>query len=94
MRVRIGRNLLRFNLPGEMGKEERIKFEQKMLPAFDQLKEKYGGQVYSLTPDFGGLGANRNLILKEEYQKLVDAHVIFKDMDVDLVSIFVWTCLT
>ena len=87
MRVRIGRNLLRFNLPGEMGKEERIKFEQKMLPAFDQLKEKYGGQVYSLTPDFGGLGANPNLISKEEHQKLVDTHVMFKDMDAYPVSI-------
>ena len=78
MRVRVGRNLLGFNLPGEMDKEERIKFEQKMLPAFDQLKGKYGGNVYSLTPDFGELGANPNLITKDEYQKLVDAHVMFK----------------
>eukprot|EP00579_Thalassiosira_antarctica_P009716 CAMPEP_0201919276 /NCGR_PEP_ID=MMETSP0903-20130614/8227_1 /ASSEMBLY_ACC=CAM_ASM_000552 /TAXON_ID=420261 /ORGANISM="Thalassiosira antarctica, Strain CCMP982" /LENGTH=386 /DNA_ID=CAMNT_0048455781 /DNA_START=75 /DNA_END=1235 /DNA_ORIENTATION=- len=83
MRVRVGRNLLGFNLPGEMGKDERIKFEQKMLPAFDQLKEKYGGQVHSLTPDFGDLGANPNLLSKEEYQNLVDAHVMFKDMDAD-----------
>lgn len=83
MRVRVGRNLLGFNLPGEMDKEERIKFEQKMLPAFDQLKGKYGGNVYSLTPDFGELGANPNLITKDEYQKLVDAHVMFKDMDAD-----------
>ena len=86
MRVRVGRNLLGFNLPGEMDKDERIKFEQSMLPAFDQLKEKYGGQVYSLTPDFGDLGANPNLITNEEYQKLVDAHVMFKDMDADPVS--------
>ena len=70
MRVRVGRNLLGFNLPGEMNKEERIKFEQKMLPAFDQLKEKYGGKVYSLTPDFGDLGSNPNLISQEEYQKV------------------------
>lgn len=83
MRVRVGRNLLGFNLPGEMNKEERIKFEHKMLPAFGQLKETYGGQVYSLTPDFGELGANPNLITKEEYQKLVDDHVMFKDMDAD-----------
>jgi len=83
MRVRVGRNLLGFNLPGEMDKDERIKFEQKMLPAFDQLKEKYGGQVHSLTPDFGDLGANPNLITKEEYQKLVDEHVMFKDTDAD-----------
>ncbi|KAL7548350.1 hypothetical protein ACHAWF_011636 [Thalassiosira exigua] len=87
MRVRVGRNLLGFNLPGEMDKEERIKFEQKMLPAFDQLKEKYGGHVYSLTPDFGELGSNPNLITQEKYQELVDAHVMFKDMDADPVSI-------
>jgi len=83
MRVRVGRNLIGFNLPGEMDKDERIKFEQKMLPAFDQLMEKYGGKIHSLTPDFGDIGANPNLISKEEYQKLVDAHVMFKDMDAD-----------
>jgi len=83
MRVRVGRNLLGFSLPGDMNKDERIKFEQKMLPAFDQLKEKYGGQVHSLTPDFGDDGSNPNLISKDEYQKLVDDHVMFKDMDAD-----------
>jgi creatine kinase len=79
MRVRVGRNLVGFNLPGEMDKEERTKFEHKMLPAFDQLKEV----VYSLSPDFGDLGANPNLITQEMYQELVDAHVMFKDMDAD-----------
>jgi hypothetical protein len=44
-----------------MDKDERISFEKKMLPAFDQLKEKYGGVVYSLTPDFGNSGSNPNL---------------------------------
>ena len=84
MRVRVGRNLLGFSLPGDMDKKERIEFEQKMLPAFDSLKKSYGGQVYSLTPDFGDQGLNNpNLIDKEEYQKLVDAHVMFKDMDAD-----------
>lgn len=83
MRVRVGRNLIGFNLPGQMTKEERIKFEQKMLPAFDQLKDLWGGNVYSLTPDFGDDGVNPNLINQEEYQKLVDAHVMFKDMDAD-----------
>ena len=59
-----------------------------MLPAFDQLKEKYGGQVYSLTLDFGEHGADPDLLIltMEEYQKLVDMHVMFKDMDVDPVS--------
>ena len=84
MRVRVGRNLLGFSLPGDMDKDERIKFEQKMLPAFDSLTQKCGGTVHSLTPDFGDQGLNNpNLIDKEEYQKLVDAHVMFKDMDAD-----------
>ena len=39
--------------------------------------------MYSLTPDFGSLGQNPNLIDEDEYQKLVDAHVMFKDMDAD-----------
>jgi hypothetical protein len=47
MRVRVGRNLVGFNLPGEMDKDEHIKFEHKMLPAFDQLKEKYGYRLLS-----------------------------------------------
>ncbi len=83
MRVRVGRNLVGFNLPGMMDKEERIKFELRMLPAFDQLIEKYGGKVHSLTPDFGEHGENKNLISDEEYKSLVDAHVMFKDMDAD-----------
>merc|ERR1712241_255176 len=47
MRVRVGRNLVGFNLPGKMNKDERIQFERKMLLSFDQLIEKYGGKVYS-----------------------------------------------
>lgn len=84
MRVRVGRNLVGFNLPGRMCKQERIKFELRMLPAFAELIEKYGGKIYSLTPDFGSDGGeNPNLISKEQYQELVDAHVMFKDMDAD-----------
>ncbi len=83
MRVRVGRNLVGFNLPGKMDKDERIKFERRMLPAFEQLIEKYGGKVHSLTPDFGEKEVNPNLISSDEYQKLVDAHVMFKDMAAD-----------
>jgi len=83
MRVRVGRNLVGFNLPGAMDKEERVKFEQRMLLAFEKLKEAYGGEVYSLTPDFGADGANPNLISDEKYNELVKAHVMFKDMDAD-----------
>jgi len=83
MRVRVGRNLIGFNLPGKMSKEERIRFELRMLPAFDQLMEKYGGKVNSLTPNFGDNKPNPNLISKEEYKVLVDKHVMFKDMAAD-----------
>jgi len=82
MRVRVGRNLSDFNLPGKMDKDERIAFEKKMLPAFEELKEKYGGHVHSLTPDFNG-EENPNLISDEEYQELVKSHVMFKDMSAD-----------
>ena len=83
MRVRVGRNLVGFNLPGNMSKEERIDFELRMLPAFDELIEKYGGKVHSLSPDFGEKGNNPNLISDEEYKVLVDSHVMFKDMAAD-----------
>lgn len=87
MRVRVGRNLASFNLPGAMDRKERIKFELTMLNAFDALKEKMGGNVYSLTPDFGTRAGrtvrNPNLISEEKYNELVKAHVMFKDMDAD-----------
>lgn len=37
MRIRVGRNLKQFNLPGNMDKDERVKFERTMLKAFDKL---------------------------------------------------------
>lgn len=85
MRVRVGRNLSAFNLPGAMDKEERIEFEKTVLKAFDALiaNPAYGGQVYSLTPDFGEGVANPNLISEEKYNELVKKHVMFKDMDAD-----------
>jgi len=84
MRVRVGRNLASFNLPGAMDKNERIKFEKTMLEVFKKLiaNPEYGGTVYSLTPDFG-TEKNPNLITAAKYQELVDAHVMFKDMDAD-----------
>jgi creatine kinase len=85
MRVRVGRNLAAFNLPGAMDREERIKFEKTMLKAFDSLVNNpaYGGQVYSLSPDHGEGVANPNLISEAKYNELVKAHVMFKDMAAD-----------
>lgn len=83
MRVRVGRNLEGFNLPGMMDKAERIKFEKALVPAFDKLKEKYGGKINSMSPDWGDGVENPNKISDEEYKALVDAHVMFKDMAAD-----------
>lgn len=82
MRVRVGRNLTKYNLPGAMDKAERIEFEKDLLKSLAVVKEKFGGEIHSLTPDFGE-EANPNLISKEKYDELVAAHVMFKDMDAD-----------
>lgn len=67
-----------------MDKDERVEFERTMLKAFEKLisMEDYGGQVYSLTPSFGD-DENPNLITDEEYNELVNAHIMFKNMDAD-----------
>jgi len=83
MRVRVGRNLTAFNLPGAMDQAERIAFEKRMLAAFDALKAKFGGAVFSMTPDFGAGEANPNKITDAKYNELVKKHVMFKDMDAD-----------
>mmetsp|Transcript_106272 Transcript_106272/g.183217 ORF Transcript_106272/g.183217 Transcript_106272/m.183217 type:complete len:311 (-) Transcript_106272:908-1840(-) len=83
MRVRVGRNLAAFNLPGLMDREERIRFEKALLPAFDKIKAQLGGTVYSLSPDWGPGVTNPNLIDDAKYNALVKAHVMFKDMDAD-----------
>merc|ERR1719245_531685 len=68
-----------------MDKNERIRFELEMLKAFAALQAdpNYGGNIYSLSPDHGSAGKNPNLITAAKYQQLVDAHVMFKDMDAD-----------
>ena len=79
-RVRVGRNLKEFALPGAMTKEDRIRLENKMISAvFEKLiaMPDHGGHYYSLTPD------NPNFIDEEKYNELVDAHIMFKRMDTD-----------
>lgn len=51
MRVRVGRNLADFPLPGAMTKDDRVNLEKKMCEAFDKLKAmpEYGGGYHSLT---------------------------------------------
>jgi len=83
MRVRVGRNLTSFPLPGAMTKEDRIKFEMTMAGSFEALKGKFGGSVYSYSPDLGEGVEHPNKIDEAKYNELVAAHVMFKDMAAD-----------
>lgn len=77
MRVRVGRNLADFPLPGAMTKQDRINMEEKMRAAFAILISKFGGRYNSLTP------GSPDFINDDEYKALVKAHVMFKDMAAD-----------
>jgi hypothetical protein len=63
MRVRTGRNLLKYPLPGAMTKEDRINMEVDMGKVYDVLiaDESYGGKYVSITP------GHKNFIDKKEY---------------------------
>ncbi len=79
MRVRTGRNLNKFPLPASMTKEDRIALELEMGKVFDQLiaDPSFGGRYVSITP------GHKNYIDAKEYQALVDANIMFKDMSAD-----------
>lgn len=79
MRVRVGRNLADYPLPGAMTKEDRVALEKKMCEAFEKLKAmpEYGGRYNSLTDD------HPDHISEDEYKQLVADHIMFKDMAAD-----------
>lgn len=79
MRVRVGRNLADFPLPGAMSEDDRVQLEKKMCAAFDQLQAmpEYGGRYYSLTE------GHPDKVSAEAYEKLVAEHIMFKDMSND-----------
>jgi len=79
MRVRVGRNLSAFPLPGAMTQDDRTKLENAMCSAFKKLisDPKYGGEYCSLTP------GHPNKISDDKYAELVKAHIMFKDMAAD-----------
>jgi len=79
MRVRTGRNLADFPLPGAMTMDHRINLERKMCEAFEKLisMKEYGGRYYSLTP------GTKYSINDDEYKKLIKEHLMFKDMSAD-----------
>jgi hypothetical protein len=76
MRVRTGRNLKAFPLPGGMTHQDRCDMENVMYTAFKGLiaMPEYGGRYVSLTP------GHPCEISEAEYQGLVKAHIMFKDM--------------
>jgi creatine kinase len=76
MRVRTGRNLKAFPLPGGMSKQNRCDMENVMYEAFKGLiaDPAYGGRYVSLTP------GHEAKISDDEYAELVKAHIMFKDM--------------
>lgn len=79
MRVRVGRNLKDFPLPGNMTQEDRVSLEKRMISAFECLMKdpEFGGTYNTLTP------GNKYSIDEFQYQELVDEHIMFKDMSVD-----------
>ncbi len=79
MRVRVGRNLADLPLPGSMSSGDRITLETRMIKAFERLMANpdYGGTYNSLTP------GNPYFVDDAKYQELVDAHIMFKNMDND-----------
>jgi len=74
MRVRVGRNLADFPLPGAMSEDDRRNLENRMCKAFAKLTEQFGGGYNSLTPD------HENFIDQAKYDELVKKHFMFKDM--------------
>lgn len=79
MRVRVGRNLKDYALPGSMTKEDRIRLENRMMTVFEKLiaMPDFGGSYYSLTP------GNPCFIDDDKFKELVDVHIMFKRMDAD-----------
>jgi len=79
MRVRVGRNLKAFPLPGNMTREDRVNLEARMITAFEKLMADpaYGGTYYTLTP------GTKYSIDQAKYSQLVDAHIMFQDMSLD-----------
>ena len=79
MRVRVGRNLKDFPLPGAMTKDDRTAMEEKLCKAFDTMQSdpELKGTYNSITP------GHANFVDEEAYKQLVADHIMFKDMAAD-----------
>lgn len=75
MRARVARNVKGFNLPPSMDKEERLKFEAKMVEVFGSFG--LPGKYHSLTP------GHKDLITEAEADELRKKHFLFNDMTTD-----------
>ena len=78
-RIRIGRNLTGFPLPGDMSRAERVAMEARAIEAFKALRDRdaSGGRYLSLTP------GSPYQISHDEYLTRIKAHQMFKDMSAD-----------
>jgi creatine kinase len=79
MRVRTGRNLNKYPLPGAMTQADRVNMEKDMKAVFDKLiaDESFGGHYVSITP------GHECFIDKAKYAQYVKDHIMFKDMSAD-----------
>jgi len=75
MTARVAGNVVGWNLPPKMNKDERIRFENTLVEVF----EKFGlsGKYHSLTP------GHKNFISDGEADKLRNKHFLFNDMTTD-----------
>jgi hypothetical protein len=79
MRVRTGRNLNKYPLPGAMTQQDRVNMELDMGKVYDTLiaDSRYGGEYVSITP------GHPKCITTARYNELVGKHIMFKDMSAD-----------
>lgn len=82
MRVRVARNVATFPLPAAMSRAERVQLERSVIKTLLELPLFAGAGVYSLTPAYAD-GENPYHISDAEYARLVEEHVMFKDMSQD-----------
>lgn len=76
LRVRVGRNMEGYPLPGAMDLDQRRTFERMMISAFETLKSHpaFGGAYLSLTP------GTPYTIDTDTYKARIGAHQMFRDM--------------
>ncbi|CAK82767.1 unnamed protein product (macronuclear) [Paramecium tetraurelia] len=75
MRARVARNVKGWNLPPSMDKDERIRFENKMVEVFGSFG--IPGKYHSLTP------GHKNQITNQQADELRNKHFLFNDMTTD-----------